>query len=679
MNHDIVLANLKNRPKQELEKVLQIVSRHEQEIEEQLSKHFQASAFDNRYTLHPRRLADIGREVLAELINFIKGVNLDVCRKQGKRAAIEGLNHHPLFGIVHILRKYFSDAQCSGTTREIAYHCIDSYISALLDGYIEEREAQILKDQEQMRRALSTALEQQRRELYIKNHAIHTSTSGIILCDLEGAITYANPSILRMLDVPTAKQLLDKPCFAYWGDHGKHVFSVLQETGGWQGEISVRREDQSSLEVAVSASVIRDAKDTPIGIISFFYDISERRNLEAQFRQAQKMEALGQLAGGIVHDFNNLLTAISGYSQLALLELPEDSKTYQDFVQIKTATDRGRELTQELRMFTRQSSSKREPLSLNSIVEETQKLLRRTFPPEIKITLNLDPDLSGINANASQMSQMLMNLCVNARDAIMSTLEKRENNGATQGELTIRSYNVELDWRSASRFLHAQPGRYVCLSIHDSGGGIPQINLDHLFEPFFTTKGEKTGTGLGLAVVYGIVQSHDGFIDVHSKEGAGSVFNIYLPVIEADQLEEPNHTYTPDLTVGKGTILVAEDNPQVQGMIVRALEESGYSVIAAKDGSDAIAIYKKKGTSIDLVILDMLMPHVGGRDCFYRLKEIDAQARILLMTGFTANGSIEDFLDEGAAGFITKPFELQHFTTAIQKALAGRQKKPGKK
>jgi two-component system cell cycle sensor histidine kinase/response regulator CckA len=180
-------------------------------------------------------------------------------------------------------------------------------------------------------------------------------------------------------------------------------------------------------------------------------------------------------------------------------------------------------------------------------------------------------------------------------------------------------------------------------------------------------------------VVYGIVQNHDGIIDIHSKEGSGSLFNIYLPVIETEQLEEPNHSYIPDLTVGKGTILVAEDNPQVRGMIVRALEESGYSVIAAKDGSDAIAIYEKKGPTIDLVILDMLMPHVGGRECFYRIKEIHSQARILLMTGFTANGSIEDFLDEGAAGAITKPFELQHFTTAIRKALSAGKEKPGKR
>ena len=678
MNHDNSQTNSK-KPNNDLDAVLQIVIQHEREIGEQLSRHFQASAFGNRYTLHPRRLADMGKEFLSEFIGFLQVGDPHACREQGKRAASEGVGQNPVHGIVNILRNFFSGSGDTNNTQELANECIDTFIGSLLDGYIEQREAQILKDQEQMRLALSTALERQRRELYIKNHAIHTSNSGIILCDLEGNITYANPAILGMLELSTPQDLVGKPCFDYWGDEGKHVFSVLLEAGGWQGEISVPRTDQLSLEVAVSASVIRDAKAAPIGIISFFYDISERKHLEAQFRQAQKMEALGQLAGGIVHDFNNLLTAISGYSQLALLELPEDSKTYQDFVQIKTATDRGRELTQELRMFTRQTSSKKEPLSLNSIVEETHKLLRRTFAPEIRITLKLDPELSGINANASQMSQMLMNLCVNARDAIMSSLEKKSANGERHGELTIKSYNIELDWRTAARFLHAQPGRYICLSVSDSGGGIPHKNLDHLFEPFFTTKGERTGTGLGLAVVYGIVQNHNGFIDIHSKEGSGSLFNIYLPVIEAEQLEEPNRSYIPDLTVGKGTILVAEDNPQVQGMIVRALEESGYNVIAAKDGSDAIAMYEKKGPGIDLVILDMLMPHVGGRDCFYRIREIDPKARIVLMTGFTANGSIEDFLDEGAAGIITKPFELQHFTSTIQKALSAKKEEPGKR
>jgi two-component system cell cycle sensor histidine kinase/response regulator CckA len=667
--------------KQQIRKLIRITKEHENELKEVLNREYANRIFENRYTLHPRRLRELGEEDLRSFIQFLGSQDRAVSTELGKKRAEEGLSNGVVVSICTILRENYTDILLQDTNHLLpaALQYIDTHYSAVLAGYIEEREAQILNDQEQMRLALSTALEQQRRELYIKNHAIHTSISGIILCDLEGTITYANPAILGMLELSAPAELLGKPCFAYWGDQGTHVFGVLRETGGWQGEISILRDAQSALEVAVSASVIRDAKDTPIGIISFFYDISERKHLEAQFRQAQKMEALGQLAGGIVHDFNNLLTAISGYSQLALLELPEDSKTYQDFAQIKTATDRGRELTQELRMFTRQSSSKREPLSLNSLVEETHKLLRRTFPPEIKITLNLDTELSGINANASQMSQMLMNLCVNARDAIMSSLEKTENNGEKHGELTIKSYNMELDWRSAARFLHAQPGRYVCLSIRDSGGGIPQKNLDHLFEPFFTTKGEKSGTGLGLAVVYGIVQNHDGFIDVHSEEGSGSVFNIYLPVIEADQVEKPDHSYTPDLAVGKGTILVAEDNPQVLGMVVRALEESGYSVIATKDGSDAIAIYEKKGESIDLVILDMLMPHVGGRDCFYRIKEIDSRARILLMTGFTANGSIEDFLEEGAAGVITKPFELHNFTAAIQKALSGKQKKPGKR
>jgi len=644
-------------------------------LEISLSEVFRASAFANRFTLHPRRLEELAKLNIQNFISYLSNHDIEAVSAQGKAMATEGLHQRPLFEIGQTLHRFCAENINAGKSKLLlaAFDIVDTYMRALFDGFVEERERQILNDQEQLRLALSTALEHQRRELYIKNHAIHTSINGIILCDLEGKITYSNPALVDMWGFSSAKQLLGSECSQFWGDEGENILSNLTESGGWQGEINTTKQDGSPLNVAISASMIRDARDVPVGIVSFFYDVSERKQLEAQFRQAQKMEALGQLAGGIVHDFNNLLTAISGYSQLALLELPEESKTYQDFVQIKTATDRGRELTQELRIFTRQGSSKRETLSLNTIVEETYNLLLHTFPPEVKISTNLDPGLRGIKANVSQMSQMLMNLCVNARDAVLSDLAKRDTNGETkQGELTIKTYNVELDWRSASRFLHAQPGHYICLCVQDNGSGIPHDNIDRLFEPFFTTKGEKGGTGLGLAVVYGIVQNHEGFIDVHSREGAGSVLNIYLPVIESKNIEESSQTYTPDLAVGKGTVLVAEDNPQVQAMVRRALEESGYTVLATKDGADAISVFEKRGKDIDLVILDMLMPHIGGRDCFYRLREIDSKVKILLMTGFTANGSIEDFLGEGAIGVITKPFELHTFTEAVHKAISGK-------
>jgi two-component system cell cycle sensor histidine kinase/response regulator CckA len=549
---------------------------------------------------------------------------------------------------------------------------IDSFAAALMDGYVEAREEQILKDQQQLRLALSTALERQRRELHVKNHAIHTSINGIVLCELEGRITYVNPAALRLWGLTGEQELLGRPYAELLGADGNYIMDKTRSKGSWQGELSVSRKDGQTFELAVSASVILDESNEPAGVIAFFYDVTERKRLESQFRQSQKMEALGQLAGGIVHDFNNLLAAISGYTQLALMDVPKDSKLYQDFLQIKTATDRGKELTQELRLFTRQASSKKEVLNPNTIVDETYKLLLRTFPPEVKIDLSLDPQVRWVRANPSQVGQVVMNLCMNARDAILSRLDHGSDSrgGArSRGELTLRTRNVDLEWHTAALFLAARPGKYVCISVEDTGMGIPTELMDRLFEPFFTTKGESGGTGLGLAVVFGIVKSHEGFIDVQSREGSGSTFTVYLPCVEESEHETAEEEYAPDLTAGKGSVLVVEDNPQVQGMMIRALEESGYRVYSAKNGIDAVALYRKHGKLLNLVVLDMIMPQMGGRECFYRLKKINPEVKVLIVTGFTTDGSVEDFLEEGARGIMTKPFELQAFTETVQRII----------
>jgi two-component system cell cycle sensor histidine kinase/response regulator CckA len=665
--------------KQAARAILSLTNQNGGELVRALTEHLHLHIFDNRYTLHPRRLDELGEELVALLKEFLSRPEQEPIRAQGAARAREGLGRVPLFGVRRVLEEFYLQHLLPGEPQILAaaLALVDAFVDALLDGYVQALEEQILKDQEQLRVALSTALERQRQELHAKNQAIHTSINGVMLADLKGRLTYGNPAVLKMCGFEKMEELVGKSCLSFWGEQGPHVYELLMKERGWQGETSITRGDGSVLEVAISTSVIRDAQDQPTGIVCFFYDVSARKRLEAQFRQVQKMDALGQLAGGIVHDFNNLLTAISGYTQLALLELPKDSKTYQDFLQIKTATDRGKELTQELRIFTRQASVKREPMNLNEIAQETHRLLMRAFPPEVKITLTLDPNLQAVKASPSQMSQLLMNLCMNARDAILAACETdpgSEGRSRNGGEITIKSYNVELDWRTASRFFKTKPGRYVCLSVQDNGVGIPAESMERLFEPFFTTKGEKSGTGLGLAVVYGIVQSHEGFIDVHSRENAGSVFNVYLPVLE-QKVQSKSNSYTPDLTVGKGTILVAEDDPQVQGMVLRALRESGYRVLSARNGADALSLFQEQGRDIDLVILDLVMPQMGGRECFQRLKQIDRHLKIMLMTGFTSDGSAEDFLEEGACAVITKPFELQTFTGAVQDALhPGRQR-----
>jgi two-component system cell cycle sensor histidine kinase/response regulator CckA len=659
---------------QNLSHFLDFLNESKTELIAQVEKAFVSMAFENRFTLHPRRLRELGAEEYNQFITYLQSGDASLGGAQGRKRAEEGLGQHLLMEFGVILRNF-----CLERAKDrlppmlpLALNTVDEYINDYLNGYIEIREKKILQDQEQLRVALSTALERQRRELFIKNHAIHTSINGIMLADLEGIITYVNPAFLEMWKIEDEAKVVNTLCSAFLGDiTNEDIIMILMEQGGWQGEITSRRSDGSSFDLSVSASIIRDETSHPVGIMAFFIDVTERHRLETQFRQAQKMEALGQLAGGIVHDFNNLLTAISGYAQLELMDLPQDSPAYQDFLQIKTATDRGKDLTQELRIFTRQASSDRESLNLNSVLNETYKILKRTFPPEVKIEIKAEQELQSIKANPSQMSQMLMNLCVNARDAIMSNNDRSRSGGRQPGGmLELSTANVELSARLASRFLNVKPGKYICLTIRDSGTGInPQI-MDRLFEPFFTTKGEKRGTGLGLAVVYGIVQNHDGFIDVASKPGEGSIFQIYLPVFKNHQGKPAPKPYMPDLTAGRGTVLVAEDEPQVREMVIRALEKSGYSVLSAADGREAVSLYEKYGEEIDLVVLDMVMPHMGGQECYRQLKAMNPEARIMIMTGYTSDTSAETFFREGNIQVIKKPFELQNFTRSVRQAIA---------
>jgi two-component system cell cycle sensor histidine kinase/response regulator CckA len=655
-----------------------LIGAHLETLSREISEAYAQHIFDNRYILHPRRLQELGGEELEQFLAFLSSGEEQDARSLGRRRATEGLSHRSVASLFGLLENFFVLQLSKDDQQSLRFagRCMDTFRSAYLDGFIQAREEEILKDQEQLRVALSTALDRQRRELVIKNHAIHTATYGVILWDMEAQITYANPAVLRMWDYPSQEKLLeDIKNWKFAGDVPS-IITGLRERGHWHGENTLQLASGRSLDMEIYASLIRDEQNQPIGYISSFYDITERKRLEAQFRQAQKMEALGQLAGGIVHDFNNLLTAISGYAQLALMGLHEGNKYYQDFQQVKKATDRGKELTEELRLFTRQSAGTREPVDLNAIVEETTKILARTFPPELRIALELDPQLKGILGNTSQMSQMVMNLCVNARDAILGswTTEGGPEIGIgtprqNQGLLVLRTRNEDLDAAAASRFLDAKPGSYVCLTVQDNGVGIPSAHLDRLFDPFFTTKGEKSGTGLGLAVVYGIVQSHGGFIEVQSREKVGSTFWVYLPAQPEAGRERRPADSAADLATGRGTLLVAEDDPQVRDMIIETLTKSGYTVIIARNGIEALSLYQSSPQPVDLVILDLVMPQMGGKECYYRLKSLNPKVKILVMTGFTADSSAEEFRREGASGVITKPFELHEFTETIQRII----------
>jgi len=389
--------------------------------------------------------------------------------------------------------------------------------------------------------------------------------------------------------------------------------------------------------------------------------LEELKLIQAQLIQAQKLESIGRLAGGIAHDFNNLLTTIRGYASLVLMDTPEDDPRRQDLQRIITAADRAAALTRQLALFSRREVPQRQPLQLNRIVRETYELLEETFPRTIKIELALEPEVWTIEADPSQMSQVLMNLCVNARDAMPEG-----------GVLTLETRNVTLGEEYARTHIEAKPGHYVRLSVSDTGVGMSEEVQSHLFEPFFTTKEAGEGTGLGLSTVYGIVKAHNGFITVYSEVGRGSTFHIYLPakeqgvetVVEEEGIELPR---------GTETVLLVDDEEAVRELGRSILERCGYNALVAQNGAEALEVYRERGGEIALVVLDMVMPEMDGRECLRRLLEMDPEARVLIATGYTVGSSARALVSEGALGVVEKPYRLHELAIAVREALdAGR-------
>jgi signal transduction histidine kinase/CheY-like chemotaxis protein len=427
------------------------------------------------------------------------------------------------------------------------------------------------------------------------------------------------------------------------------VIQAVNKTESYFGQADVALLSSMAQSAAIAienARLYKDLQDR----------MEELKRTQAQLLQAQKMEAIGQLAGGITHDFNNLLTPIGGFAELLLGKAPEGSKQHEYLRQIKIATERAAALTGQLRLFTRQEKGERRSVQLNSVVEETHDLLKRSIPKDIPIELRLEPELWAVEADPSQMSQVLMNLCVNARDAMPDG-----------GTLTLETRNVTLDEEYAWTVLEARPGRYVRFSVSDTGCGMSPEVQARLFEPFFTTKEVGQGTGLGLSVVYGVVKRHNGFINVYSEEGRGSTFHVYLPAI--GWAVEEREVEGLKLPAGTETILLVDDEEMVRELGQRVLELCGYTVLMAEDGVQALEVYQAHRGEIGLVVLDVVMPQMNGRECLRRLLEMDPRVKVLISTGYTADNSAQELVAEGALGVVEKPFRIRDFAVAVRAAL----------
>jgi PAS domain S-box-containing protein len=400
----------------------------------------------------------------------------------------------------------------------------------------------------------------------------------------------------------------------------------------------------------------RDEQGRMTGVLGITWDVTEQRALEGQLRQAQKMEAIGQLVGGMAHDFNNLLTAILGNIALTRGGVPENDPCHELLVSAEQAAARAAELTNRLLGFSRQTLLRPQPTNLQACVDETVRILRRTIDPRITLEVRGAADLWPVHADAGQLNQVLMNLCLNARDAMPDG-----------GRLLLKTENVVLGQDYANLHLETRSGEFVRLSVEDTGHGIlPEIRA-RIFEPFFTTKGPGKGTGLGLAMVFGIVKQHQGWIDCYSEVNQGTCFSVYLPR-STQPLPACPPPAPPVPNGGRETILLADDERSLRNLGATILRRYGYTVLLAEDGVEAVAVYRQAQGSLDLVILDLTMPRLSGHDAFRQIIALDPGARILFASGYSAE-YISAAEHESIRGFVSKPYRPEELAHRVRTAL----------
>ena len=510
--------------------------------------------------------------------------------------------------------------------------------------------------------ALRAAQEGLRRSEMNFRSLVTDAPYGICRCDSMGKLLDVNPALLAMLGYSSAKEL-----------QGQHLGGLHKDAHQWfeladylraavpfNGLIAEwKRKDGTSTVVRVSGRAVSDV-DNGKSFELFAEDVTERRTLEQQLRQSQKMEAVGRLAGGIAHDFNNLLMVISGYSEFLLDRLGPDQSLRTPAQEIASATQRASSLTRQLLAFSRKQMLAPRVLDLNGVVTENLKMLTRVIGEDIDLVMVPATGLGAVRADAGQIEQVIMNLAVNARDAMPSG-----------GKLTIETSNVSLDEGDARTHAPLRPGDYVMLAISDTGQGMDSETQSHIFEPFFTTKGLK-GTGLGLSTVYGIVKQSGGYIWVSSEPSKGTTFKIYLPRV-AEKTESPAQVAVPAEVAaaepGTETILLVEDEANLRYLARQFLEKQGYRVIEAADGAVAMQIAVAHAGIIHLLLTDVIMPGMNGRELAQRVSEIRPNTKVLYMSGYTENVIGHNGTLDAGVRLLQKPFTLHDLKNKVREVL----------
>ena len=489
--------------------------------------------------------------------------------------------------------------------------------------------------------------------------------TGNLIMRPDGSILTCNPAFVRAFGFASIEEALSanfNSLLRHRKDGAELFASVREEGAVERHELEMRQPHGEPVYVAARLVGSFDGKGQLTELRGYLFNDTKRKRLEHQLIQAQKMEGLGTLAGGIAHDFNNILTIILGYASQLEIRHPRPEQIPTAVKVIKEAVERGATLVQQLLTSARQTEARLSAVDLNALLREVERMLQATFPKMINFKLDLDPNFPLVTADRSQIHQVLLNLCVNARDAMP--------NGGTIFMQTSLAARTEV----GQYFTGAEAERYACISVQDNGTGMtPEIKA-HIFEPFYTTKERAKGTGLGLSVVYGVVNNHNGFVQVESEPGAGTTFHVYLPV-EQDSARAENGLVSdqPFRTGQPQTILLVEDEDMLRELGIEILSSEGYRVLAARDGVEAVELFATHRDDIGLVVCDLGLPRLGGREAFLKMKEIKSSVRAIVASGYLEPSLRSEILKAGVIDTIQKPYDFRELLERIRSIIGNAQ------
>ena len=499
--------------------------------------------------------------------------------------------------------------------------------------------------------------------LRLQSTALESAANAIVLANRDGVIEWVNPAFTRLTGYAFAEAYGERLSILKSGRHEPAFYEELWRTilGGevWHGELINRRKDGVLYTERMTIAPVTNDRGEVAHFIAIKEDITEQKKLQEQFLQAQKVEAVGRLAGGVAHDFNNILTAISGYTELLLRRLSANDPLFRLAEQIRKSTERASGLTRQLLAFSRKQALQPRVLDLSNVVNDIEKMLRRLIGEDIELHTIRGAAVGNVKADPAQVEQVIMNLAVNARDAMPKG-----------GKLIIEVARATLSEEYTRRHRDVKPGEYVLLAVTDTGTGMTDEVKAHIFEPFFTTKPQGKGTGLGLATCYGIIKQSGGHISVHSELGRGTTFKIYLPRVDADVDHRPERPKLQELPTGRETILVAEDEPGVRELTVDILRNLGYQVIEAGNGEEGVRLAQEKpDQKIDLLFTDVVMPQMDGKQLADWFGTARPETKVLFTSGYTADAIIRHGIFEDRIAFLEKPFTPEVLAQRVREVL----------